>query len=169
MVSVVHLADECDLNDHEPKINNVIKQCARGVIKGIKLRTQRSDRRRQSINLRLQTVQEQKGFEDAARASRAARRVRALHQKLEREDDVRRRPAPQLLARPRRKLGPPLWWRHGIVLRSVALHAPQLLGRAQRLPCRVPAAPMQLEQAVVRVRGDVPQVLAEGHVDHSYA
>ena len=55
--------------------------------------------------------------------------MRRLHQKLEREDDVRRRPTPQLLSGARGKFGPPLWRRDGVVaLRSVALHATKILG-----------------------------------------
>ena len=95
--------------------------------------------------------------------------MRGLHQELERKDDVRRRPAPQLLARPRHKLAPPLWRRAGAEVRAVALHAAQFLGRAQRLPRGFPPPPVQLEQAVVRERGDVPQVVAERYVEHPYA
>src|SRR6266852_3358650 len=88
-----------------------------------------SNRGRQPINLRLQSVQEQIRLEDATSAPRAARRMRRLHQKLERKNEVRRWPSPQLLSCPRGKFDPPLWRRDGVVmLCSVALHATKVLG-----------------------------------------
>ena len=96
--------------------------------------------------------------------------MRHLHQKLERKDDIRRRPAPQFFSRARDKLAPPLGRRARVEVRSVALHAAQLqvVGRTQRLTRRVPTLPVQVEQAVVRVRGNMSQVVAERHVEHVY-
>src|SRR6266404_1187249 len=94
--------------------------------------------------------------------------MRTLHQELERENDIGRWTAPQLLPRTRHKCTPPLRWRNGVVLRAIALHAAQPVGRTQELPRRVPTPSVQVEQAVVSIRGDMPQVLAERRVEHAH-
>ena len=89
-----------------------------------------------------------------------------LHEELERENDVRRRPVPQFLPCPCHKFTPPFRGCHSVVLRAVALCAAQPIRPAQGLARRIPTPPVQIEQAVVRVRGDMAEVLAERRIEH---